>query len=93
MRWEQSSKQSTALFQGEFDCIGTLREGEMSIDNILFTEKGDAITPDGITDKIATFGYNVAVAKIIQYSKELDRDGGIFIKCTALILSNFKPGS
>lgn len=61
----------------------------MSIDKILFTETNDAITPDEITDKIARFGYNESVAKIIQDSKELDRDGEVFIKCAAIILPNF----
>jgi len=61
----------------------------MSIDKILFTPEGNAITPDEIADKISRFGYNKAVAKIIQDSKELDRDGEVFIKCAARILSNF----
>jgi len=62
----------------------------MIMDKILFTETNDAITPDEITENIARFGYNKSVAKIIQDSKELDRDGEVFIKCTARILSNFR---
>jgi len=57
--------------------------------NILFTAAGDAITPGEITEKIAHFGYTDAVIRIIQDSKELDREGEVFIKCAALILSNF----
>jgi len=57
--------------------------------NILFTAAGDAITPGEITEKIAHFGYIDAVSRIIHDSKELDREGEVFIKCAALILSNF----
>ena len=62
----------------------------MSSSNILFNDPNNAITPNKIKKQIRSFRYNDAVHKIIQYSKELDRDGEIFIKCTALILSNFK---
>jgi len=61
----------------------------MIMDKILFTETNDAITPDEIAENIARFGYNKSVAKIIQDSKELDRDGEVFIKCAAIILPNF----
>ncbi len=61
----------------------------MGINNILFTATGDAITPDEICEKIACFGYNDAVAQIIQHSKILDKNGEVFVKCASLILSNF----
>ena len=61
----------------------------MAINNILFTATGDAITPDEICEKIACFGYNDAVAQIIQNSKILDKNGEVFVKCASLILSNF----
>jgi hypothetical protein len=61
----------------------------MSLNNILFNTTGDAIAPDEISKKIDRFGYNEAVHKTIQDSKELDRAGEVFIKCTARILSNF----
>ncbi len=61
----------------------------MGINNILFTATGDAITPDEICEKIACFGYNDAVAQIIQNSKILDKNGDVFVKCASLILSNF----
>jgi len=61
----------------------------MGINNILFTATGDAITPDEICEKIACFGYNDAVAQIIQNSKILDKNGEVFVKCASLILSNF----
>ena len=61
----------------------------MSFSNILFTALGDPISPDEITGKIDDFKYADAVYKIIQDSKELDRDGEVFFKCTARILSNF----
>ena len=57
----------------------------MSPSNILFNDANNVITPNEISEKIFRFGYSDAVHKIIQYSKELDRDGEIFIKCTALI--------
>ncbi|MFC1904491.1 hypothetical protein ACFLXT_01820 [Chloroflexota bacterium] len=58
--------------------------------NILFTAAGYAITPEEIREKIAIFGYNDAVHRIIQDSNKLDRKGEVFIKCASLILSNFK---
>ena len=61
----------------------------MGINNILFTATGDAITPDEICEKIACFGYNDAVAQIIQNSKILDKNGEVFVKCASLILSHF----
>lgn len=61
----------------------------MGINNILFTATDDAITPDEICEKIACFGYNDAVAQIIQNSKILDENGEVFVKCASLILSHF----
>ena len=61
----------------------------MRIKRILFTAEGVAITPDEINEKIVHFGYTDAVHRIIQDSKELDRNGEAFIKCASLILSNF----
>ena len=63
----------------------------MSSNKILFTSDDKAITPTKIRDKIAHFGdsYIDATQKIIQYSRKLDRDGEVFIKCASLILSNF----
>jgi len=61
----------------------------MSFTNILFNTDGDPIAPASIISKIDGFGYNSAVYQIIQDSKELDRAGEVFIKCTARILSNF----
>ena len=58
--------------------------------NILFTAAGDTITPDEISEKIARFGYNDAVVRIIQDSKELDKNGKVFINCAARVMSNFK---
>jgi len=61
----------------------------MRFNNILYSVAGDAITPDEIYEKIACFGYNDAVAQIIQNSKILDKNGEVFVKCAAVILSNF----
>ena len=61
----------------------------MSFINILFHTTGHAIAPTEISKKINDFGYNDAVYTIIQDSKKLDRDGEVFVKCTARILSNF----
>ena len=56
---------------------------------ILFDAAGEAIAPDEISRKIDDFPYNDAVRKVICDSRELDREGEIFVKCTARILSNF----
>ncbi|WP_332445700.1 hypothetical protein [Dehalococcoides mccartyi] len=61
----------------------------MNLNNILFNPAGDAVPPNEISKKIDRFGYNDAVYKTIQESKELDRNGEVFIRCTARILSNF----
>ncbi len=60
--------------------------------NILFDTKGIAITPDKLNKKIKKFGesYNNTVQKIIEDSETLDKNGEVFIKCAARILSNFK---
>lgn len=72
------------------ECLApALKENQMSLNNILFNAAGDAVAPDEISKKIDRFGYNDAVHKTIQDSKKLDRDGEVFIKCTARILSNF----
>lgn len=62
----------------------------MNSSKILFDEANLAITPHKIRERIRCFGYNDAVHEIIQASNHLDRNGEIFIKCTARILSNFK---
>jgi len=62
----------------------------MDSKNLLFNE-GRAITPDEIREKIAKFGisYKEATQEIIQNSKVLDKDGEVFVRCTARILSSF----
>lgn len=57
---------------------------------ILFNSPGEPKSPDEISRRIDTFEYNNAVGEVIRYSRELDRDGRIFVKCTARILSNFR---
>lgn len=61
----------------------------MSTSKILFNDANYTITPNEIREKIFRFGYNDTVHKVIQDSNDLDRNGEIFIKCTARILSNF----
>lgn len=56
---------------------------------ILFDATGEAIAPDEISRKIDDFPYNDAVREVICNSRKLDREGEIFVKCTARILSNF----
>ena len=58
-------------------------------DRILFDAAGNPIAPDEIGRRIDDFGYNDAVGKVICDSRELDREGEIFLRCTARILSNF----
>jgi len=60
-----------------------------SFDNVLFNATGEAITPDEISRRIDYFGYNDAVRDVIHNSCELDREGEVFVKCTARLLSNF----
>jgi hypothetical protein len=63
----------------------------MSPSEILFDEKGQAISPIEISERIIAFGnsYNDAVREIINDSKVLDNDGEVFIKCASRILKNF----
>ena len=63
----------------------------MGSKNLLFNLEGRAITPDEIREIIAKFGigYKEAIQEIIQNSKVLDKDGEVFVRCTARILSNF----
>ena len=62
----------------------------MGSGNILFRPEGAAITPNEIQEKIAAFTYKKATQEIVEKSKELDKDGEVFFRCTARILSNFK---
>ena len=63
----------------------------MGSKNLLFNQEGRAITSDEIREKIAMFGfgYKEATQEIIQNSKVLDKDGEVFVRCTARILSSF----
>jgi len=63
----------------------------MGCKNLLFNLECRAITSDEIREKIAEFGlgYKEATQEIIQNSKVLDKDGEVFVRCTARILSNF----
>jgi len=63
----------------------------MGSKNILFNLEDIAITSDEIREKIAKFGlgYKEATQEIIQNSKVLDKDGEVFVRCTARILSSF----
>ncbi len=63
----------------------------MGSKNLLFNIEGRAITSDEIREKIAKFGigYKGAIQEIIQNSKVLDKDGEVFVRCTARILSSF----
>jgi hypothetical protein len=71
--------------------MGTVRGGEMSIDDILFTSEGIPILPQEVHDEISRFrkDYIETTHKIIQYSEKLDRNGEIFLRCASLVLSNF----
>ena len=63
----------------------------MGSKNLLFNLEGRAKTSDEIREKIAKFGfgYKEATQEIIQNSKVLDKDGEVFVRCTARILSSF----
>ena len=63
----------------------------MGSKNLLFNLAGRAKTSDEIREKIAKFGfgYKEATQEIIQNSKVLDKDGEVFVRCTARILSSF----
>ena len=64
---------------------------KMSPSEILLDAKGHAISPIKISEKILAFGesYKDAIKEIINYSKDLDNDGEVFIDCASRILSNF----
>ena len=59
---------------------------------ILFNEKKEPYSSKYIKEKIEDFGfgYNNAVADIIKWSEVLDKEGEVFFKCAARILTNFK---
>jgi len=63
----------------------------MSPSEILFDEKGQAISPFEISERIIAFGdsYSDAIKEIINNSKELDNNGEVFIKCASFLLSKF----
>jgi hypothetical protein len=63
----------------------------MSTIEILLDAKGNAISPNEISERIKAFGdsYNDATKYIIDNSKALDKDGKKFIKCASRILKNF----
>jgi len=64
---------------------------EMDSKNILFDNKGRALSSEEIHEKIAEFSYSykAAIQEIIRKSRVLDEDGEVFVRCTARILSNF----
>ena len=57
--------------------------------NILFDVTGNAITPRRVRSEIDRFPYRVASFRTIRDSARLDRNGRIFIECSARILSSF----
>ena len=59
---------------------------------ILSDAKGRAISPTTISKRINKFGgsYSHTIKEIVNYSRVLDSDGEVFIKCASSILSNFK---
>lgn len=59
---------------------------------ILFNARGTPISPGRIGEKISEFGetYNETVKQTIEDSETLDREGEVFVRCAARILSNFK---
>jgi hypothetical protein len=61
----------------------------MDSNNILFDSEGKAVSPDEIGSAIEAFGYSDAVQEIIEWSRRLDEDGKVFIKCATRVLSNF----
>jgi len=63
----------------------------MSLSEILLDEKGQAICPTEISERIDAFGdsYKDAIKEVINNSKVLDKDGEVFIRCASRILSNF----
>jgi len=62
----------------------------LGFNKILFNAAGEAYRPDEISRRIDDFAYNDAVHEVICDSRELDRQGEVFVRCTARILSNFK---
>jgi hypothetical protein len=64
----------------------------MSPREILLDAKGQAIPPIEISKRIIAFGdsYSNAIKEIIKYSKVLDNNGEVFIKCASRILKSFK---
>ena len=60
----------------------------MSRIEILMDAEGQAISPIEISEKIEAFdeSYKDAIKEIISYSKDLDNDGEVFIKCASRIL-------
>jgi hypothetical protein len=63
----------------------------MSLRGILFNEKGHAISPNEISERIKAFrnSYKDATKEIITKSRVLDKNGVVFIECASHILSKF----
>ena len=56
---------------------------------VLFTSENTPLSENTIRQKLSVFPYTDAVDRVINKSKELDKDGKVFIECATLILSNF----
>lgn len=56
---------------------------------LLYDLKGNTITLAKMRELIADFSYKKATQEIIEKSIGLNKDGEVFAKCTARILSNF----
>jgi hypothetical protein len=61
----------------------------VNLSNILFESDGKAKTPSEVRKRIVAFSYADASYQTICDSTELDKNGEVFIKCAARILSNF----
>ena len=63
----------------------------MSPSEILFDAKGDAKSHKEISERIEAFGesYKDTTREIINYSKVLDNNGIVFMKCASRLLPNF----
>ncbi len=63
----------------------------MNLPEILLDNKGLAISPNEINNRINEFGdsYVNATEEIILHSKDLDKNGKVFSQCASLILKNF----
>jgi hypothetical protein len=61
----------------------------MSFPNILFNSNRIALTPSQVRNEIIAFKYTDAVHQTICDSRKLQKDGKVFIECSAHILSNF----